>query len=312
MLRWRGLDSIPTGWGRCVLTIGVFDGVHRGHQLIISTAVQRARALGLPAVMMTFDPHPAEVLRPGSHPAELTTLRRRADLAEGLGVDVFCVLPFTLAVAATSAESFVHEVLVDQLFACEVVVGEDFRFGHKGAGGLDLLRDLGDRWGFTADGVPLLSDGSVKISSTFVRAAVAAGDVRGAARALGREHRVEGVVVHGDGRGTGLGIPTANMAAAPFAAIPADGVYAAWFNLGTRRLPAAVSVGTNPTFEGKERRVEAFVLAEGANFYGRRIALDFVERLRGMEKYDTVEAMMAEIDRDVARSHEILGTTPES
>jgi riboflavin kinase/FMN adenylyltransferase len=310
VLRWRGLDSIPTGWGRCVVTIGVFDGLHRGHQLIVSTAVARAHALGLPAVMMTFDPHPAEVLRPGSHPAELTTLRHRAELAEELGVDVFCVVPFTLAVAGTSAESFVHEVLVDQLFAAAVVVGEDFRFGHRGAGSVELLAELGDRWGFAAVGVPLLSDGSIKVSSTYVRACVASGDVTAAAAALGRPHRVEGVVVHGDGRGTGLGIPTANLAPTPHAAIPADGVYAAWFNVGTRRSPAAVSVGTNPTFEGKERRVEAFVLDGGGNFYGRRISIDFVEHLRGMWKFESVTAMMAEIDRDVARTHQILGTVP--
>ncbi|AZI58086.1 bifunctional riboflavin kinase/FAD synthetase [Nakamurella antarctica] len=310
MQRWRGLDSIPTGWGRCVATIGVFDGVHRGHQLIIRTAVARAKEMGLPSVVITFDPHPSEVLRPGSHPAELTSLRRRAELVEELGADVFCVLPFDLALASTSATSFIHEIMVARLHVAGVVVGEDFRFGHKGAGELSTLIDLGARWGFVAEGVPLVGDGSLRVSSTFVRACVAAGDMRPAALALGREHRLEGVVVHGDGRGTGLGIPTANLDAAPHAAIPADGVYAAWFNLGSRRSPAAVSIGTNPTFEGHERRVEAFVLRDGANFYGRRIGLDFVERLRGMWKFDSVDLMMAEIDRDIARTHEILGTSP--
>lgn len=310
MQRWRGLDMVPDGWGRCVVTIGVFDGLHRGHELIVRTAVGRARALRVPALMMTFDPHPAEVLRPGSHPPELTTLRRRADLAEELGVDVFLAMPFTTALQTTSAESFVHEILVETLHVAEVVVGEDFRFGHRGAGSLELLVTLGERWGFGATGVSLLGDGAMKVSSTYVRAAIAAGDVTAAAAALGRLHRVEGVVVHGDGRGAGLGIPTANLDPTPHAAIPADGVYACWFNLGTRRSPAAVSVGTNPTFEGKERRVEAFVLDGGGNFYGRRIALDFVERLRGMEKYDTVEALMAQIEQDVARTHEVLGTTP--
>ncbi|WP_111765548.1 bifunctional riboflavin kinase/FAD synthetase [Nakamurella deserti] len=310
MQRWRGVDEVPTGWGRCVLTVGVFDGLHRGHQKIVGAAVDRARALGLPAVMMTFDPHPAEVIRPGSHPAELTPLRRRAELAEGLGVDVFCAFPFTGAVAATSPESFVHEVLVERLFVAEVIVGHDFRFGHKGAGTVALLQDLGERWGFRAEGVELLSEGASKISSTYVRACVAAGDVTAAAAALGRPHRVEGVVVHGDGRGTGLGIPTANLDTTPHAAIPADGVYAAWLQVGTRRSPAAVSVGTNPTFEGKERRIEAFALDGGGNFYGRRVAIDFVERLRGMWKFESAELMMAEIDRDISRTHAILGTSP--
>jgi len=220
-------------------------------------------------------------------------------------------VPFNLSVAATTAESFVHEVLVDQLHVAEVVVGEDFRFGNRGAGSLELLEQLGDNWGFTADGVGLLADGSIKVSSTYVRGCVAAGDVTAAALALGRPHRVEGVVVHGDGRGTGLGIPTANLDATPHAAIPADGVYAAWLNIGTRKSPAAVSIGTNPTFEGKERRVEAFALDGGGNFYGRRVAIDFVERLRGMWKFETVDAMMAEIDRDVSRTHTILGTSPQ-
>ncbi len=310
MQRWRGLDSIPTGWGRCVLTIGVFDGMHRGHQLIISTAVAKAQEMGLPAVVMTFDPHPSEVVRPGSHPAELTTLRRRAEIAEELGADVFCVLPFTSATAAITAETFVHDFLVDQLHVAAVVVGEDFRFGNRGAGSVEMLAQLGPRWGFETFGVPLLVDGQVKVSSTFVRACVAAGDVRAAAQALGREHRLEGVVVHGDGRGTGLGIPTANLDSAAHAAIPADGVYAAWFIMGTRRSPASVSIGTNPTFQGQERRVEAFVLAEGGNFYGRKVALDFVERLRGMWKFESVELMMRQIDGDVARTHEILRTSP--
>jgi len=311
--RWRGLDSIPSGWGRCVLTIGVFDGVHRGHQLIIQRAVAKAKELGLPAVLMTFDPHPAEVVRPGMRPSELTSLRHRAEIVEELGVDAFCVVPFNRAFASTEPTAYVHEVLIDRLHVAAVVVGEDFRFGHKGAGTVELLQQLGDQWGFAVEGVPLLSEGQLKISSTYVRACVDAGDVAAAALALGREHRVEGVVVHGDGRGSGLGFPTANLDAVPHAAIPADGVYAAWFVLGTKRLPAAVSIGTNPTFEGKERRVEAFVLQEGGNFYGRRVALDFVERLRPMIKYDKVEEMLAEIDRDVARTRVLLGvpTLPE-
>jgi riboflavin kinase/FMN adenylyltransferase len=201
-------------------------------------------------------------------------------------------------------------VLVERLFVAEVVVGHDFRFGREGAGTVELLARLGERWGFAAQGIGLLSDGSLKISSTYIRACVASGDVAAAAAALGRPHRVEGVVVHGDGRGTGLGIPTANLDTTPHAAVPADGVYAAWLQVGDRRSPAAVSVGTNPTFEGKERRIEAFALDGGGNFYGRRVAVDFVERLRGMWKFESIELMMAEIDRDISRTHAILGTTP--
>ncbi|MET3803515.1 riboflavin kinase/FMN adenylyltransferase [Nakamurella sp. UYEF19] len=307
MERWRGVDEIPPGWGRCVLTIGVFDGLHRGHQELVHACVTKAKELGLPAVMMTFDPHPAEVVRPGSHPAELITLRRKAELAAELGIDVLMVLPFTPAMASTDPQAFVHDVIVDSLHAACVVVGENFRFGHRGAGDLDLLRTLGARFGFTAVGVGLVSKDTLTVTSTLVRASVGAGDVHAAAQALGRSHRVEGVVVHGDGRGgSELGYPTANLDVTPHGAIPADGVYAGWFVLGDRRSPAAISIGSNPTFSGRVRTVEAFVLDGGANFYGRRVALDFVERLRATIKYDSVDALIEQIGLDVEQTRQIL------
>ncbi len=310
MERWRGVEAIPPGWGRCVLTIGVFDGLHRGHQELVHACVTRAKEMGLPAVLMTFDPHPAEVVRPGSHPAELITLRRKAELAAELGIDAFLVLPFTPATAATGPQAFVHDIIVDKLHAASVVVGENFRFGHRGAGDLELLRTLGSRFGFTAQGIGLVSKDSLMVSSTLVRASVDAGDVTAAAEALGRPHRVEGIVVHGDGRGgTQLGYPTANLDVVPHAAVPADGVYAGWFLLGDRRSPAAISIGSNPTFSGRVRTVEAFVLEDGGNFYGRRVALDFVERLRGMIRYDSLDALIEQIGRDVEKTKGILERT---
>ena len=307
MERLRGLDAIPAGWGRCVLTIGVFDGLHRGHQALVQATVAKAKELGLPAVMMTFDPHPAEVVRPGSHPAELITLRRKAELAAALGIDAFLVLPFTPAVAATEPETFVHDILVEKLHVTCVVVGENFRFGHRGAGDVELLRTLGAKFGFTAQGLGLVSKDALPVTSTLVRASVDAGDVHAAEQALGRPHRVEGIVVHGDGRGgSELGYPTANLDVVPHGAVPGDGVYAGWFVLGGRRSPAAISIGSNPTFSGRVRTVEAFVLDEGGNFYGRRVALDFVERLRGMVKYDSVEELIEQIGRDVEQTREIL------
>ena len=309
MEHWRGTDEIPASWGRCVLTIGVFDGVHRGHQALILEAVRTGRSLGLPTVLMTFDPHPAEVVRPGSHPALLTTLRRRAELVAELGVDAFLVLPFTVALSQVSAEEFVHDVIVDRLHAANVVVGANFRFGHRGAGSVALLRELGPRFGFTVNGIELIVEpDAVTVTSTYVRACVAAGDVGAAAEALGRPHRVDGYVVHGEGRGgSELGYPTANLDTVTHAAIPADGIYAGWFVLGTRRSPAAISIGTNPTFSGRVRTVEAFVIDEGGNFYGRRVAFDFVERLRDTEKFDSVEALIEQIDADVARTRTVLG-----
>jgi riboflavin kinase/FMN adenylyltransferase len=305
--RWRGLDPIPGGWGRCVLTIGVFDGVHRGHQQLIGRAVELAKQKQLPCVLMTFDPHPAEVVRPGSHPAQLTSLRRRAELVEQLGVDVFCVLPFTPELSRTPADEFVHEVLVERLHVAAVVVGENFTFGYKAAGDVSLLRRLGSRFGFETEGIALVTADSLTYSSTYIRACIDAGDVAAAADALGRPHRLEGIVIRGDQRGRQLGYPTANLSVPRYAAVPADGVYACWFVHRDELYPAAVSVGTNPTFSGRERRVEAYVLDEEGDYYGANVGLDFVARLRGMERFESADALRAQIDQDVAMTREVLG-----
>ncbi|MDQ1690366.1 MAG: riboflavin kinase / adenylyltransferase, partial [Pseudonocardiales bacterium] len=226
MQRWRGLEAIPTGWGRCVATVGVFDGVHRGHQQIIRRAGELAESQQLPTVLITFTPHPSEVVRPGSHPPLLTTNTRKAELAAELGVDVVIFIPFTVEFSQLSPAQFVHEALVADLHASAVVVGENFRFGHKAAGDVATLVELGQRWGFDAEGVPLLTEHARPISSTYIRSCVEAGDLDGATRALGRPHRLDGVVVRGDQRGRDLGFPTANVRAESFAAVPADGVYA--------------------------------------------------------------------------------------
>jgi len=315
--RWRGRDGVPPGWGRCVVTIGVFDGVHRGHQQLIGRAVERAGELGnLPTVLITFDPHPSEVLRPGSHPAQLTTLTRRAELVAELGVDAFWVLPFSHEFAHVAPAEFVHELLVDRLHASAVVVGRNFTYGYKAAGDVAELQRLGQRFGFEAIGLDLVADGdrgrTVTFSSTYIRSSIAAGDVEAAADALGRPHRVEGVVVRGDQRGRELGYPTANVAATEHAAIPADGVYAGWFvrpgrEGGEERLPTAVSVGTNPTFSGQVRTVEAFVLDHTEDFYGQRVGVDFVGRVRGMTRFDSIEELISAMDGDVATTRRLLG-----
>ena len=308
MQRWRGLDAAPPGWGRSVVTIGVFDGVHRGHQAIIGEAVARAKAARVPSVVLTFDPHPSEVVRPGSHPSVLTSQGYKAELVEGLGADVLCVLEFTLDFSRLTPAEFAHVVLVEHLHATAVVVGENFRFGHKAAGDVAELTRIGERFGFAASGVPLVRDGDTTISSTYVRSCVDAGDVAAAARALGREHRVEGVVIRGDARGRTLGFPTANLRTPPHTAVPADGVYAAWLVRAGERLPAAVSIGTNPTFQGRERRVEAYVLDFDGDLYGADVALDFVASLRTADTmtFESVDALVAQIGRDVANVRELL------
>ncbi|MEU8261083.1 bifunctional riboflavin kinase/FAD synthetase [Micromonospora sp. NPDC048999] len=308
MQRWRGYEAAPGGWGRSVVTIGVFDGVHKGHQATIGHAVTRARELGVRSVVVTFDPHPAEVVRPGSHPAVLTEPARKAELIEALGVDVLCVVPFTPEFSRLPAEAFVHDVLVEHLHAALVVVGDNFRFGHKAAGDVALLERLGRTFGFGVEGAPLVAEAGTVFSSTYIRSCVDAGDVAAAAAALGRPHRVEGVVVRGDQRGRELGYPTANLLTHRHAAVPADGVYAARLvRRGREPLAAAVSVGTNPTFSGRERRVEAYVLDFSGDLYGERLALDFVAHLREQRTYDSIEPLVAQIAEDVDRTRRALG-----
>lgn len=310
MERWRGVERVPTKWGRCVVTIGVFDGVHRGHQLIIARAVERARELGVPSMVLTFDPHPMEVVRPGSHPPMLTDPKYKADLVEGLGVDVFCVLPFTVDLMRLTATEFVHEYLVERLHASAVVVGENFRFGHGGKGTVTSLAEDGRRFGFTVEGFPLQGTPDRMWSSTYVRSCVAAGDVTSAAEALGREHQIHGVVVRGDQRGREIGFPTANLEPLPWSAIPADGIYAGRVARGKELLPAAVSIGTNPTFQGNERRVEAFVLDFDGDLYGEHVGLAFVQRLRDTLRFPEVSGLVEQMHYDVRRTREVLAHHP--
>jgi riboflavin kinase / FMN adenylyltransferase len=326
VLRWRGLESTPTDLGRTVVTIGMYDGVHRGHQHLIGTAVARARAMRRPCLLLTFDPHPSEVVRPGSHPAILTSADRKAELVAELGVDAMCVLPFTPEFSRLSPGSFTHTVLVEHLHAAQVVVGRNFTYGHKAAGTVDTLAAEGRRFGFGVEGVDLTSvaaepdpgpDGlpgePVTISSTYIRACVAAGDMRPAARALGRPHRVDGVVVRGDRRGRELGYPTANVESPPFTAVPADGVYAGCLVLrdhtGASRSshPAAISVGSNPTFAGSRRTVEAYLLDFDGDLYGEHVGVEFVQRLRPMTAFAGVPALLEAMAEDVTRTRAVLG-----
>jgi riboflavin kinase/FMN adenylyltransferase len=319
--RWRGLEATPGDLGRTVVTVGMYDGVHRGHQKLIGAAVSRARAMHRPCLLLTFDPHPAEVVRPGSHPAILTSMDRKAELVADLGVDAMCVLPFTPEFMRLSPESFTHTVLVEHLHAAEVVVGENFTYGHKASGTVETLRAEGRRFGFAVDGIPLAEDtsddGEVTISSTYIRACVAAGDMVSATRALGRPHRVDGIVVRGDRRGRDMGYPTANVESPPFTAIPADGVYAG--HLVTRdprsgasreRFPAAISVGSNPTFQGSRRTVEAFVLDYDGDLYGEHVGVEFVERLRPMAAFPDVDALLVAMAKDVQDTRRLLGLPP--
>jgi riboflavin kinase/FMN adenylyltransferase len=305
------LEDIPQDWGRSVVTIGSYDGVHRGHQLIIGRAVDRARELGVPSVVVTFDPHPSEVVRPGSHPPLLAPHHRRAELMAELGVDALLILPFTTEFSKLAPADFIVKVLVDKLHAQLVIEGPNFRFGHRAAGNVQLLTEFGATYDYGVEVIDLVLSGEAgggePFSSTLTRRLVAEGDVAGAAEVLGRPHRVEGIVVRGAQRGRGMGFPTANVETLLHTAIPADGVYAGWLNVDDEAMPAAISVGTNPQFDGTERTVEAYAIDRvGLDLYGLHVSVDFLAYVRGMQKFDSIEDLLVAIAADVKRAGELI------
>jgi riboflavin kinase/FMN adenylyltransferase len=306
---WRSLDEVPAGIAPTVVVIGNFDGVHLGHQHVLARAREIADEQGLDVVAVTFDPHPMAVLRPEHAPIPLTSIERRAELLAEAGADHVLAVPFDQEMAAWSPERFVERVLVDTLHAARVVVGANFRFGSRASGDVATLQALGSESGFTAEGIPL-DGGPMVWSSTYVRTCLAAGDVAGAAEALGHPYAVRGVVVRGDRRGRELGYPTANVPTDQLTTAPADGVYAGWLRrLDTdEQYPAAISVGTNPTFDGvRNRRVESYVLGrDDLDLYDVQVEVSFVERLRGMVAFESVEDLVRQMAKDVDRAREIL------
>ena len=310
---WRTPAEVPADLGRTVVTIGVFDGVHKGHQAVIGRAAKRARDAGAPVVAITFDPNPMAVVRPDAAPPSLVPLERRIALMQDAGADHVLVLPFDKQRAQQPAEEFIADVLAGVCGAMVIVVGEDFRFGHRAAGDVTLLRRLGPQHGFTVDAVEIVGGESVqRWSSSFIREQVIRGDVVVAADALGRPFRLEGVVVRGAGRGRRLGFPTANVPVRDGEVAPADGVYAGWVTMpddpAAPALPAAISVGTNPTFDGVRRTVEPYVLdRDDLELYDETIAVDFADRIRDQERFDSADDLVAQMRRDVEQTRRILG-----
>lgn len=299
----------------CVLAVGVFDGVHRGHQSLLSTARQEAEQRNLPLHVMTFDPHPAAILRPDAQPQLLTEPARRVELLKEFGADVVDVVPFDSAIAATTADEFALEYFVHRHHAQVIVVGANFRFGRDAQGDGEFLAALGLRLGFDSIVVPLAAD-NAQWSSTRVRAALAEGDVEGARAILGRPHELTGTVHHGDGRGRELGLPTANLALVSNMAIPASGVYAGYLSEGEDdpvALPAAISVGSNPQFGGQELRVEAYVLdRSNLDLYDRKVTVEFIERLRPQEVFASLEEYLEQMPRDVQATRLALAQAENS
>ncbi len=307
---WRSLDDVPADLGRTVVVIGNFDGVHLGHRHVIRRARELADRDGQRVVAVTFDPHPMAVLRPEHAPLSLTDIDRRCLLLAEAGVDDVFALPFSREIASWTPVEFIDRVLVGGLHAAHVVVGANFRFGARASGDVATLVEAGPDRDFDAEGIAL--DGGPQVwSSTYVRTCLAAGDVEGAAEALGRPYSVVGHVVEGEHRGRELGYPTANVPVG-LLAVPADGVYAGWLTVldepGSDPLPAAISVGTNPTFVGeRDRRVEAYVLDRtDLELYGESVEISFVSRIRGMVKFEGVEALVETMGQDVVRTRELL------
>ncbi|AKE41436.1 Riboflavin biosynthesis protein ribF [Corynebacterium kutscheri] len=316
---WHGLDDVPQDFAASVVTIGVFDGIHRGHRLLISEATQRARSLGVPSLLLTFNPHPLAILRPDHMPPMLGSVAQRADLAEELGVDHMLALNFTADLSRKTPEEFFHDIVVGTLKAKAVVVGENFTFGFKAAGTTATLRKLCADNSVELTVVPLLTEDDTVVCSTFIRNALTQGNIRQANWALGREFSVKGEVVRGAGRGgKELGFPTANLYFPDSVALPRDAVYAAWFTVVSEapidgdiqrgvRYPAAVSVGHNPTFGDERRSVESYVIDRDADLYGHTVVVEFVDHVRDMEKFSGVEELLDAMARDVENTRQILG-----
>lgn len=320
---WNDPTEVPEDFGPSVVTIGNFDGVHRGHQQVLTQLLRTAEQHGARSVVVTFDPHPALVHRPDSAPELIMGLQDKLDALADAGVDAVLVMKYNLALAGMTPEEFVGTVLLDGLHAAHVVVGHDLRFGAGNSGDVGTMEELGKDLGFGvhvvnefgAGGFPVHDDGGTdrRCSSTWVREALAEGDVETAAAVLGRPHRMRGEVVHGAARGRALGFPTANLDHGATGYVPADGIYAGWLIDGSgTRWPAAISVGSNPTFDGVSRQVEAHVIdrpeeaVEDFNLYGQTVVVEFAARLRGMVAYRGPEALVEQMRLDVVQAHDLL------
>jgi riboflavin kinase/FMN adenylyltransferase len=307
MLLFNGLAEVPAGFGPSAVTIGKFDGVHLGHRGVIAQLTSLAAARDLEPTVVTFDRHPMALLRPEVCPESLVSNTQRADLLAATDVAATLVLEFTRELSELEPAEFVGRILQNALGARLVLVGADFRFGHRGAGTIDTLRDLATEHDFE---VALLEDVRIdgaRVSSTKIREHLSAGEVRAAATLLGRYPRVRSTVIHGDAIGREIGFPTANLDPAIEGFLPADGVYAAWAWIDGKRYGAAVSIGNNPTFDGiPARRTEAHLLDASVDAYDKAIEIDFVEYIRPMVKFDGLDSLAAALSADVDRIRALL------
>jgi riboflavin kinase/FMN adenylyltransferase len=302
----RGVVSLPLDSGPTAVTIGFFDGVHRGHQAVLRRTVEVAGDRGLEPVAVTFDRHPREVLSPDSVPRLLTTVEHKAGLIGALGFQALVVLEFTEEFSRWPPDEFVRRILVEGLRAGQAVVGSNFTFGHRAAGTLSVLAELGSASGFSVEGVGLLEIEGRTVSSSSIRDALAGGDLGWPTEALGRRYVVDGTVTTGAGRGTGLGFPTANLEVPARMLLPGEGVYAGKAHLDDDSHVAAINVGTNPTFGGEPLHLEAFLLDFDRDIQGRPMAVEFWTRLRDEVRFDSPDALARQISDDVERTRALV------
>ena len=302
----RGLEALPLHVPASVVTIGFFDGVHRGHQVVVRRTVDEAARLGLVPVAVTFDRHPREVFAPGTEPKLLTTLDRKSQLIEASGIEALVVLEFDQDFSRWPPEEFVTRVLAEGLRTKHAVVGSNFTFGHKATGNLATLSDLGAGNGFGVEGVALLKLDGRAVSSSSIREALAAGDLDWPTIALGRPFAVDGTVVAGAGRGEALGFPTANLELAARMLTPGQGVYAGMAYLDGEGHVAAINIGTNPTFGVEPVHLEAYLLEFEQEVRGRPMSVEFWHRLRDEVRFESVDDLARQIKDDVERTRALM------
>ncbi len=312
---FRDLDALKPFPEGAVVTIGAYDGVHLGHRAVIGEVCRQAELLGARSVVVTFDRHPAEVVRPQSAPKLLTDSSQKLELLASTGVDATLIVPFDSTRSTEPAEHFVREVLVERLGVRHVVVGGDFHFGKDRRGNVAMLKTLGEEHGFTVEGLDLIDDdsdasGAKKVSSTEIRRLLREGETESASHLLGRDYEVRGIVAHGDARGRTLGFPTANVAVPTEICLPADGIYAGWYVRPSGEiLPTAINLGRRPTFYDAQpySLLEAFVIDWSGDLYDEPAKVRFVKRLRAEMKFASIESLVEQMQNDVAEARHILG-----
>jgi riboflavin kinase/FMN adenylyltransferase len=302
----RGVGALPLAVPASAVTIGFFDGVHRGHQVVFRRTVEEAARLGVVSVAVTFDRHPREVFAPGTEPKLLTTLERKAELIAHFGIETLVVLEFTEEFSMWPPERFVTRVLAEGLRTKHVVIGSNFTFGHKATGNLATLSDQGAGHGFTVEGIALLKLDGRPVSSSSIREELMAGDLEWPTTALGRRFVVDGMVVPGAGRGAGLGFPTANLEVPARMLLPAEGVYAGKASVGGEGHVAAINIGTNPTFGAEPLHAEAYLLDFEGEIRGEPMSVEFWQRLREEVRFGSAEDLARQIKEDVERTRALM------